>query len=270
MTTNPEQPPTGIDTTTPSPARLYDFYLGGKNNFPADREYGEEIIRLLPELPTIAQANRGFLVRAVRYLANQGIDQFIDLGTGIPTPPNVHEVAQRVNPQARIVYVDNDPAVRIYNRAILTADGVASIEGDIRQPDEVLGNAELRALIDFDRPTAVLFIAVFHFIPDDYKPREIVKRFTECLAPGSHVALSAAISDDNDPAVIHRVEELYSGATAPFIWRTRAQVAALISDFDLISPGIVPLADWRPDSRSRAQKEQLGASWFCAAVARKQ
>ena len=266
---NSEHLPSGIDTTVPSPARLYDYYLGGRHNFPVDRERGREIVRLLPELPTIVRANRGFLVRAVQHLAHEGIDQFIDLGTGIPTSPNVHEVARNINPKVRVVYVDNDPAVQIYNRAILAADGVASIVGDIRHPEEVLANPELCELIDFNKPAAILVVAVFHFIADKYNPASIVNRFAEHLAPGSYVALSAAISDHNDPEVIRRVEEIYADATAPFVWRTRTQVSALLAGLELVSPGVVSLADWRPDSRSRAQKEQSGASWFCAAMARK-
>lgn len=269
MTNDPEHPPAGLDTSTASTARIYDFYLGGKNNFPVDRERGQEMIKLVPELPTIARANRAFLVRAVRFLAGKGIDQFIDLGTGIPTSPNVHEVARDINPGTRVVYVDHDPAVRIYNRAILKTDGVASIEGDIREPERVLANPELRELIDFTRPAAVLFVAVFHFIEDKYKPAAIVKKFTEQLTAGSYVALSTAISDDNDPAIIRGAEEIYANVTAPAVLRTRAQAGALLAGLDLILPGLVPLADWRPDSRSRAQKEQLGAGWFCAAAARK-
>lgn len=261
--------PTGIDTGTPSPARLYDYWLGGKNNFPADQAAGKEIVGMLPELPTILKANRRYLVRVVRYLARQGIDQFLDLGAGIPTSPNVHEVAREVQPDARVVYVDNDPKVRIYNRAILRGDGVVSIEGDIREPERVLANEELRKLIDFDRPTAVLFVAILHFIGDEYRPAEIIRTFMDPLPSGSYLALSAAVSDDNDPRVIKRVEEIYQNATAPFVWRTRQQVHDLLTGFELVEPGLVSLGDWHPDSRSEMLTDRLGATWFCAAAARK-
>lgn len=266
---NASHRPTGIDTTTPSPARLYDYWLGGTNNFPADRAAGKEIVGMVPELPTVLKANRRYLVRAVRYLAQQGIDQFIDLGAGIPTSPNVHEVARETQPDARVVYVDNDPGVRIYNRAILRGDGVASIEGDIRYPEQVLANDELRRLIDFNRPTAVLFVAIFHFIADDYGPAEIIRKFMDPLPSGSYVALSAAVSDDNDPRVIKRVEEIYQNATAPFVWRTRQQVRDLLTGFELVEPGLVSLGDWHPVNRSQMLTDRLGATWFCAVAARK-
>lgn len=167
------------------------------------------------------------------------------------------------------MYVDNDPGVRIYNRAILRGDGVASIEGDIRYPERVLANEELRRLIDFDRPTAVLLVAIFHFISDDYRPAEIIQKFMDPLQSGSYVALSAAVSDDNDPRVIKRIEEIYQNATAPFVWRTRNQVQDLLTGFDLVEPGLVSLGDWHPNSRAEMLTERLGANWFCAAAARK-
>lgn len=260
--------PSGVDPSVPSPARTYDYWLGGRNNFPADRRMGEKILEMVPELPPVLKANRAFLERSVRYLATAGIKQFLDLGTGIPTPPNVHDTAHAIDPAIRVVYVDNDPSVIVHNRGLLTAPNVVPIEGDVRRPEEILAHPEVQARINFDEPIGILVVALFHFITDEENPRHIIKTLTEPFPPGSYLALSTAIADDADPDTLRRVEELYAeNATAPFVWRTREQVARLFGDWPLVDPGLVRPSKWRPELGPT--QDYTGIDWFCGAVARK-
>src|SRR5215831_16960593 len=188
--------PVGIDPAVPSPARMYDYYLGGKDNYAADREAAGEALSAVPHGRQIARANRNFLCRAVVLMAGHGIGQFIDLGTGIPTSPNVHELARRVQPDARVLYVDNDAVVTAYNRALLAKDdGVKAMNGDIRNPHGILASPECKELIDLHQPVGVLCVAVLHFIPDADDPNGIVKAFKQAMAPGSFLALSHITSD---------------------------------------------------------------------------
>ena len=191
----------GFDPSVPSPARMYDYYLGGKDNFAADREAAEQALSVVPFGREVARANRQFLVRAVTFMARSGIGQFIDLGTGLPTRPNVHEVARSVLPDARVLYVDNDPMVCSHARALLaTNDGVAAIQGDIRTPQAILNDPVTRELIDFTRPVGVLFVAVLHFLTDDDQPWEQVAAFRWRMASGSMLAVSHITSDGTPPA----------------------------------------------------------------------
>ena len=239
-----------IDPDVASPARMYDYYLGGKDNFPADRAAAEKVIAAHPEQHRLVKANRGFLVRAVRFIAEQGVTQFLDLGTGIPTSPNVHEVAREVNPSARVVYVDNDPIVTRHNRALrATHDGVIGVEADMREPKAILAHPKVRATLDFDAPIAVLTLAVFHFIPE---AREIVDELRGAMAPGSFIGLSTAATEGLTPAEIKAVEDAYAASTVPAVFRTRAEIEELFTGFELAEPGVVPVGRWRgtePDTR---------------------
>ena len=182
---------TRINTGVPNPARIYDYFLGGKDNFPADREVAEQVVAIAPVARDIVEDNRAFLRRAVRLLAGEaGIRQFIDLGSGLPTQGNVHEIAQAAVPDARVVYVDNDAMVVTHSRALLAGDNTAAIEADLRDPDSVMGHPEVRELIDFDQPIALLLMAILHFVPDDEDPYGIVARFRDALPAGSYLALS--------------------------------------------------------------------------------
>ena len=261
-----EWAPPGVDVTVASPARVYDYFLGGKDNFAVDRRVGDEVIARIPEARPALRANRRFLQRAVRYMAEQGIDQFIDLGTGIPTAGPVHEIARRVHPRARVVYVDNDPIVFAHNQALLRTDDVIAIKHDIREPDSILDDPRLRDLIDLDRPVGVLFVAVLHFITDAEDPYGIVARFREAMARGSHLAVSHDTSEGRDPAVVAAVEEVYE-ATAPIIFRGRAAIGRFFDGFELVEPGLVHPPEWRPDSPSEV--ETAGREWLYAGVARK-
>lgn len=199
--------PPEIDTEKPSPARMYDYALGGKDNFEVDRQAVGAIGELVPGFREVALANRGFLVRVVEALTALGVDQFIDLGTGIPTTPNVHEVAQRARPDARVVYVDNDPIVMAHNRALRSRrPGVLTLQCDLRQPASILDNPEVRAHLDFNRPIGLLLVAVLHFVRRDLAV-EVVNTYRRALPAGSYLAISTASADGMAPALINRLEE---------------------------------------------------------------
>jgi hypothetical protein len=237
----------GIDLDRPSAARVYDFYLGGFHNFAADRAMGQQAVRMWPELPEIMQANRAFLRRAVEFLVGAGVRQFLDLGSGIPTVGNVHEVAQRAAPDTRVVYVDNDPVAVEHSRAILAGDErTAVVQADLRDPDAVLADPAVRALLDSDGPTAVLMFAVLHFVPDDADPAGLVARFRDAVPAGSYLALSHATAGQQaGRAAEHR--SLYQRTATPMTMRTRDQVVRLFDGWDLVEPGVVYMPQWRPE-----------------------
>lgn len=266
-----EWAPRGIDTETPSVARMYDYYLGGKHHYPADREAAARAVAAFPQLPAVLKANRALLARVVRFLAESGIEQFLDLGTGLPTQENVHQVAQAVNPAARVVYVDNDPVTLAHARALLATDRQTSVaDADLRNPEEVLNRAEVRDFIDFDQPIGLLLMMVLHFIPDADDPAGIISRYRDAMPPGSYLAASLADSDAGDPEAIAAIEDLYRNATAPIVFRPRAQLQSFFDGFDLVEPGLVELPDWRPISAAQARAERAETPWVgLAAVARK-
>jgi SAM-dependent methyltransferase len=264
----PEDDPSALfDASVPSPARMYDYFLGGKDNFPADRAAGETVKAALGEVMShdIVWENRRFLQRSVRYLSELGIDQFIDIGTGLPTQGNVHEVAQQIIPDARVVYVDNDPIVLTHGRALLaTNDTTTVITADMRDPEVILAHPELRALIDFSRPVAVLFVAVFHFIRDAENPAGILRHFRDHLAPGSYLSLSHLTSDGPPPEEVAQVVDVYMDATSPIVFRPRADIEALFDGFDLIEPGLVHPWTWRPELGADSPQ----TDWLSAGVAK--
>jgi len=236
-----------VDTTKPHAARVYDWALGGKDNYAADREYGERVVAVAPEYPRLARANRGFLVRAVRFLAESGIRQFIDLGTGIPTSPSVHEVARGIDPEARVVYVDNDPIVSIHNDALLATDkGLATILADIRNPESIIENEALRALIDFSEPVGVLLVAVFHVIEDEADPAGIVATWRDRMAAGSYLVISQ-LTSDSDPEAVAEAKAATDGTSIPLAFRSTEQIGGFFDGFELADPGLVSVERWRPD-----------------------
>jgi hypothetical protein len=239
-------PPPSFDVDTPTPARVYDYYLGGKDNFLADREAGERVMAGFPQAPRLALANRGFLLRAVRYCAQAGIDQFIDLGTGIPTSPNVAEVARAINPGVRVIGVDNDPVVLSHQRAeaCCSSDGYTIVAGDVRRPWAILADPWLNEVIDLSRPVAVLCVAVLHFIPEVDDPAGIIDAFTDAMAAGSFLALSAVTSTDADPAVITQIQDAYNNASAPVVFRTAEHIRSWFDHMDLVHPGLVDVTHW--------------------------
>jgi O-Methyltransferase involved in polyketide biosynthesis len=257
----------GLDVSTPSPARLYNYYLGGKDNFAADREAAEAILAVMPEGRRVARENRSFLRRVVRHLtAEAGIRQFVDLGTGLPTEGNVHEVAQEVASGVRVVYVDNDPIVLAHGEALLARDdNTTFVEADMRRPDVILSHPKLKELIDFSRPVAVLFVSVLQFVTDDGEAAGLVRRFREELCPGSHVVISTITGTGQDEEKVEAITEAYQKSTAPAVLRTRPQVERLFGDLDLIAPGLVPAPEWHPDVNGETAG---GTSWVLAGVGR--
>ena len=234
------------DFEVPNPARMYDYYLGGKDNFPADRKAAERVIAAYPQARTLALMNRRFLERAVTFLSGQGIRQFIDLGTGMPTSPNVHEVAQAIQQDTRVAYVDNDPVVTVHGRALCGKDaGVTVIDGDIRQPGAVFTNPELTDRIDLSQPVALLCVAVLHFITEDEEPRKIVAEFQRQMVPGSYLVISHAVTDGADKSTIDEITDAYMDATSPAVLRTESAIRELFTGLDLAEPGLTDVARWR-------------------------
>ncbi|BCY13110.1 SAM-dependent methyltransferase [Actinoplanes sp. L3-i22] len=241
-----------LDTGRPHPARVYDVLLGGKDNFAADRAAAEQGLKVNPNAATAPRENRAFLRRTVRFLAAPGIDQFLDIGTGLPTSPNVHEVAQAENPAARIVYADNDQLVLAHARALLTSSPpgrTAYVDGDLRRPAEILAAPALRATLDLTRPVGVLLFAVLHFLTDEDRPAEVVQTILDAVPSGSYLVLSH-ITADHDPAAWARFTEVMRAQGIPARLRSRDEVATFFDGLDLVEPGVVPILRWRPEAES--------------------
>jgi SAM-dependent methyltransferase len=257
-----------VDMSVPHPARRYDYWLGGKDNFAVDRESGDAIAAAYPAIRTAALENRRFLHRAVRFLAEEaGVRQFLDIGTGIPTSPNVHEIAQAVAPSSRIVYADNDPIVLAHARALLTSapEGVtAYLDADLREPDRILGDPELRGTLDLTRPVALMLVAVLHFVLDDRDPYGIVNQLVDALAPGSYLVLSHVTYDFLPPATIAELNATNAARRVEFRPRTRAEFERFLDGLELVPPGIASVAHWRADDapQPRPSAEEVGT--YCA------
>jgi O-methyltransferase involved in polyketide biosynthesis len=259
----------GEDPTIANVARIYDYFLCGKDNFAVDREAGDRILESAPEVRSALLANRSFLRRVVTFLAGEvGIDQFIDLGAGLPTQENVHEVAQRVNPQARVAYVDYDPVVLAHARALLAVnDRTTVIQADVRRPADVLTHPAIRHLLDMSKPTAVLMMAILHFVGEDEDAASIIAGYREAMAPGSFLALSLGTTDGVDPQKIARAQETYRNATSQLTYRSRQQIDELFDGFELVQPGLVRLQEWRP-LPAYAHADSPGAEWMLGGVGR--
>jgi hypothetical protein len=234
----------------PHPARVYDFLLGGKDNFAADREAAAAGLKVNPNLRIPPRENRAFLRRAVAYLAREaGVSQFLDIGAGIPTSPNVHQVAQGIDPRARIVYVDNDPIVLAHARALLTscpAGKTAFVNADVRDPDAILGSAEVRGTLDLSQPVAVLLLAILHFVPDDGDPAGIVRRLMAGLPSGSYLALSH-LTGDFDPRFWEGAAAVYGRDGVIMQVRSKPDIERFFDGLELVEPGVVSGPGWRPD-----------------------
>jgi hypothetical protein len=235
----PGQIPPGVDPATPSPARLYDYFLGGTINFAVDRAAAERLKAAAPDLLDAVWANRGFHGRAAVWMAEQGVRQFIDIGSGLPTQNNTHEAVHKVAPEARVVYVDNDPMVAAHAEALLAEDGTTTvITADLRNPDALLGDPALVRLIDFAEPAGVLMTSVIHFVPDEMDPWGLVARYMTAVAPGSYLALSHATYDNMPPRAVQASLETYARSTDPVYLRPRAAVERLFEGLELVEPYI--------------------------------
>ena len=235
-------------TDGPNIARVYDYLLGGSHNFAADREFAEEYLATWPDARETMRVNRAFLGRAVRYLAGQaGIRQFLDVGSGIPTMGNVHHIAQQAAAESRVLYADSDEVAVLHSRAILAGnDRATAIQADLRRPHEILEHPELHDLLDLSQPTALLLVAVLHFIPDSDSPAERVAELRSALAPGSYVVITHG-TDDGQLTKVTAAHELYARNTAPFQLRGHSQILRFFDGLDLIEPGLVRIPLWHPD-----------------------
>jgi hypothetical protein len=240
-----------IDTSVPHPARRYDYWLGGKDNFAADRESGDAVAAAYPGIHIAAIENRRFLGRAVGFLAREaGIRQFLDIGTGIPSANNTHEVAQAIAPESRIVYVDNDPIVLVHARALLTSSpegATAYLDADLRDPDRILNHPDLHRTIDLSQPVGLMLVAILHFILDSDQPYEIVSRLLKALPPGSYLVITHATYDFLPPDTVAQLNAANEARGVVFRPRSRAEVARFLDGLELVPPGIVPVSEWRPE-----------------------
>lgn len=257
-----------FDMTVPNVARIYDYYLGGKDNYAADREAARKVLGAAPDVPMAALENRAFMQRAVLFLVQEAhITQFIDIGPGLPTQGNLHQIVWQYDPDASVAYVDNDPIVLTHGRAILNHMPQAIIaEGDLREPERILASDELRQLIDPSKPVALCMTLVLHFITDAENPYGIVTRLRDALCPGSYLVLSHVTGDERDVQTVSEITDVYNEATAPLVPRSRAEVTCFFDGFTLVPPGVVFLSHWRPSSESYPEG---GTRWAYGGVGRK-
>jgi len=257
-----------FDPTVSHSARIWNYWLGGKDNFAVDREAGDRVAAMLPSIVPQARADRAFLGRAIRYLANaEGIRQFLDIGTGLPTANNTHEVAQRVAPDSRIVYVDNDPLVLVHARALLTStlEGACDyVDGDLRDPDKIL--AEAARTLDFTKPVGLMLLGILHHIPDADEAYAVVRRLVAALAPGSYVAINHSTSAVSGQAMEDAVRHWNKVGTPSMTLRTPEQISRFFDGLDLLPPGVVSCSRWRPDPSGSGEPDEVDE--FCG-VARK-
>ncbi|MFK4542271.1 hypothetical protein RKD29_001867 [Streptomyces tendae] len=259
----------GIDTSKPHPARMYDWYLGGKDNYPVDEAMGRQMLTLDPRVPVMARVNRAFMHRATRWLAGHGVRQFLDVGTGIPTEPNLHQVAQEIAPDARVVYCDNDPIVLAHAAALLrgTPEGETEyLQADVRDPDAVLEGA--RKILDFDRPVALSLVALLHFVPDQDGAHDLVRRLLDALPAGSHLVMTHATADFT-PEESRAATEKLRAAGVTLALRSREEFTRFFTGLDLVEPGIEVPHLWHPELGDPVAGQDDGVIPGYAAVARK-
>jgi len=272
--TEADQVPPGLDPGIPSPARIYDYLLGGDNNFPADRAAAEQIMQAVPEIRDAAWSNRGFHQRAATWIAEHGVRQFIDIGSGLPTVGNTHEVVRQVAPDARVVYVDNDPLVRLHSEALLTdTSTIKVILGDLRDPDGILGDPGLRELIDFAEPTGLLMTGVMMFVADGSDPWGLVGRYVRELAPGSYLSLSHLSADHKSPRAVQGFRAVFDTATEQLYFRSKPEVERffigleLVPPYDGAEPGLSYTGVWGAEDVAMADSD--GSRWLWCGVARR-
>ncbi|MBO3745109.1 SAM-dependent methyltransferase [Streptosporangiaceae bacterium NEAU-GS5] len=269
-----ETAPKGIDPSKPSISRVYDYMLGGKDNFASDRAVARMALEVAPDAPESAAANREFLARVIHHLAGEcGVRQFIDIGSGLPTRGNVHEIAQLVAPGARVVYVDNDPIVLVHGRALLaTDDSTLVINADLRRPASIVDHPGVRELIDFDQPIGLLMLAILHHIKDEEDPAGLTKALKDTLPSGSYLAIShfhnPGEARPEDSAQALAAEKLFNEHLGTGRWRTREEILAYFDGMELLAPGLVPIPDWRPRDDDWA-RPGITYHTFVGAVARK-
>lgn len=262
-----------IDTTKPNVARVHDAFLGGRDNYEVDREFCREILRIDPETAVIIRESREWLIRVVRFLADlAGVDQFLDCGSGLPTAENTHQVAQRYNQAATVIYVDNDPMVAAYSRALLEENEYTHfVAGDLRQPEELLAHPTIRDNLDFDRPVALIKSITLNQVPGEDRPREIMTSYIDALSSGSFVAISdlyAPGEGDQGGELLKKAEATVADSMGTFAYRSRAEIRSFFDGVELLEPGLVPLVEWWPDG-PRRQPLPAGHRMLLGGVGRK-
>jgi hypothetical protein len=267
--TDDERVPTAPDARIPNMARMYDYALGGKDNYAVDRAVIEKLFRMSPENRYVPKANRLFLDRAVRFVAGQGIDQFLDLGAGFPTLGNVHEVAHEVDPDAHVVYVDDDPVVVNHSKVLLATDHstTATILSDLRDAGTIFADPDVGRLLDFTRPVAVLFVSVLHGIPDKEDPWGVVQAFASRMVPGSYVILSHLTRDGHPADVVSKKESVFAESDTPFVYRSRADIVRFFDGFELVEPGLTEVTRWGGDDVD--EEMHAAGRWWLGGVGRK-
>ncbi|WKX68851.1 SAM-dependent methyltransferase [Streptomyces sp. XD-27] len=261
-----------IDTSRPHTARMYDYYLGGKDHYESDQECADGVIALFPAIKIVARTNRSFMHRATRWLAREaGIRQFLDIGTGIPTEPNLHQVAQSVAPDSRIVYTDHDPIVLTHAQALLhsTPEGrTAYVQADVREPERILSAPELHETLDLSQPVALSLNALLHFVSDEFRPYELVRQLVDALPSGSYLVVSHC-TPDFEPETWTKLVEIYRNGGIPAQVRSRSEVEAFFAGLELVEPGVVSAHRWKPDEEAAAATVTDGEVSMWAGVARK-
>jgi SAM-dependent methyltransferase len=239
---------------------MYDYFLGGRNNYPADREAAEQFIRVMPAVRVAAKANRRFLIESVRWLAQEaGVRQFLDIGSGLPTQQNVHEVAQAIDPNAKVVYVDNDPLVCVHAEALLaTSPNTIVLQADIRDPETLLAQHKLREHLDFTKPIALLLVAMAHFIQDTRRAYEVVTTLRDALPPGSYLVMSHGLRDESMADTLDEAAAVYKRSSSEVTLRTREEIARFFNECTLLGSGLSPIADWSiGDARSAPREDDV-------------
>jgi hypothetical protein len=266
--------PPGVDTSVPTPARIYDYMLRGQNYFERDQQAAEQILKAVPEVRDAAWSNRGFHQRAAKWIAERGVKQFIDIGSGLPTVGNTHEVVQKVVPDVRVVYVDNDPMVQLHSQDILSGEeSIAAILGDLREPDSILNHPDVRELIDFGQPAGLLMTGVMMFVADSSDPYGLVRRYLDALAPGTYLSLSHLTDDHKPPASAEGFRAVFDTATEHLYFRSKSEVARFFDGLELVppyegaEPGLAFTGVWGADDPVLADSE--GSRWLYCGVARR-
>jgi hypothetical protein len=272
--TQPSSVPAGVNTSIPTPARIYDYMLRGHNYFERDQQAAEQILAAVPEVRDAAWSNRGFHQRAAKYIADHGVRQFIDIGSGLPTVGNTHEVVQKIVPDVVVVYVDNDPMVELHSQDILIGqESIAAIAGDLREPDAILSHPTIRDLIDLSQPVGLLLTGVMMFVSDESHPHDLVRKYMDAVAPGSYLSLSHLTDDQKPPARAEGFRAAFDTATEHLYFRSRSEVARFFDGLDLVAPyrgaepGLTFTGVWGAEDPEAADTD--GSRWLYCGVARK-
>ncbi|WP_216215369.1 SAM-dependent methyltransferase [Amycolatopsis aidingensis] len=270
MTENPTWTPAGIDITVPSVARVYDFLLGGAHNFESDRALAGKIEQSMPGVRDVVRLNRSFLRRAVLFMIESGVRQFLDIGSGIPTVGNVHEIAQQADPECRVVYVDKEPVAVRHSTALLAGDDRAvAIQADVCSPREVLGDPAVLSMLDFDRPVGLLNLLLWHFIPDEADPQGLLAAYRNALAPGSFLAITHTTYDSEPDELQEAVHEVRQRSRQQAFPRSYREITALFDGYQLVEPGVVGCAAWRPGGPGDISEDPAANVRLYAGVGRK-